>query len=207
MHVSTSCAETPMRAMGLRRFKEDGVSSKVYSEFDSKTYSQMMMKSGKDILSSVVQKKGIMGKWKKIIKKKKKVSDLTEIVEDGLIDTLSTPLADSVKPLIDEFMVEMIDSGGQPQFLEILPRFISGIDLAIVVTNLSESLDQYPISYFYGKDGKSVGEGEPSKLTNELMLRQFLQMVVSYTQEKRQILFIIVGTHRDLEHTCKKTRG
>ena len=204
MRVSTSCAETPIRAIGLRRFKEDGASSKIYSEVDSKTYSQMMMKSGKDILS--FQKKGIMGKWKKIIKKKKKVSDLTETVEDGLIDTLSTPLADSVKPLIDEFVVEMVDSGGQPQFLEILPRFISGIDLAIVVTNLSESLDQYPISYFYGKDGKSVGKGEPSKLTNEQMLRQFLQMVVSYTQEKRQIRFLIVGTHRDLEHTCKETR-
>ena len=204
MRVSTACAETPIRAIGHRRFKKDGVSSKVYSEVDSKTYSQMMMKSGKDILS--VQKKGIMGKWKKIIQKKKKVSNLTETVEDGLIDTLSTPLTDSVKPLIDEFVVEMVDSGGQPQFLEILPRFISGIDLAIVVINLSESLDQYPISYFYGKDGKSVGKGEPSKLTNEQMLHQFLQMVVAYTQEKRQIRFLIVGTHRDLEHTCKETR-
>ena len=212
MRVSTSCAETPIRAIGLRRFKEDDVSSKVYSEVDSKTYSQMMMKSGKDILCSVdraakdVQRKGVFSKLKKIIKKRKKVSNLTQIVEDGLINTLSTASADSVKPLVDEFVVEMVDSGGQPQFLEILPRFISGIDLAIVVTNLSESLDQYPISYFYGKDGKSVGKGEPSKLTNEQMLRQFLQMVVSYTQEKRQIHFLIVGTHRDLEHICKETR-
>ena len=209
--VSTSCAETPIRAIGLRRFKED-VPSKVYSELDPKTYSQMMMKSGKDVLCSVdmtakdVQKKGITVKLKKIIKKKKKVSDLTQIIEDGLIDTLSTPLADFVKPLIDEFVVEMIDSGGQPQFLEILPRFIGGLDLAIVVTNLSERLDQCPISYFYGKDGKPVGKGVPSKLTNEQMLRQFLQMVVSYTKEKRQIRFIFVGTHRDLEHKCRETR-
>ena len=212
MRVSTSCAETPIRAMGLKRFKEDDVLSKIYSEVDSKTYSQMMMKSGKDMLCSVgmtgkdVQRNGIISKLKKIIKKRKKVSHLTQIIEDGLIDTLSTPLADCVKPLVDEFVVEMIDSGGQPQFLEILPRFISGLDLAIVVTNLSESLDQYPISYYYGKDGKSIGKGEPSKLTNKQMLRQFLQMVVSYTQEKRQIRFLIVGTHRDLEHTCKETR-
>ena len=206
MRVSTSCAETPIRAIGLRRFQENDASSKVYSEVDSKTYSQMMMKSGKDNLSSVVQKKGIMGKWKKIIKKKKKVSVLTEIIEDGLINTFSTPLADSVRPLVDEFVVEMVDSGGQPQFLEILPRFIGCLDLAIVVTNLSESLDQYPISYYYGKDGKPVGKGEISKLINEQMLRQFLQMVVSYTRENRQIRFLIVGTHRDLEHTCKETR-
>ena len=100
----------------------------------------------------------------------------------------------------------MVDSGGQPQFLEILPRFIGDLDLAIVVTNLSESLDQYPISYYYGKDGKPVGKGEPSKLTNKQMLHQFLQKVVSYTQEKRQVRFLIVGIHRDLEHTCKETR-
>ena len=206
MRVSTSCTEIPIRAIGLKRYKKDDISSKVYSEIDSKTYSQMLMKSGKDILFSVVQKKGIVGKWKKIFKKKKKVSDLTQIIEDGLINTLSSPLADIVKPLVDEFVVEMIDSGGQPQFLEILPRFIGGLDLAIVVTNLSERLDQYPISYFYGKDGKPVGKGEPSKLTNEQMLRQLLQMVVSYTQEKRKIRFIIVGTHKDLEHTCRETR-
>ena len=206
IRASTSCAKTPIRAIGLRRFKKDGISSKVYSEVDSKTYSQMMMKSGKDILCSVVQRKGIISKLKKVIKKRKKVSDLAQDIEDGMINTLSRPFDYSVKPLVDKFVVEMVDSGGQPQFLEILPRFIDGLDLAIVVTNLSESFDQYPISYFYGKDGKPVGKGEPSKLTNEQMLRQFLQMVVSYTQEKRQIRFIIVGTHRDLEHTCKETR-
>ena len=206
IRVSTSCAETPIRAMGLKRFKKDDVSPKIYSEVDSETYSQMMMKSGKDILCSVAQRKGIISKFKKIIKKRKKISDLAQDVENGMINTLSRRSADSVKPLVDEFVVEMVDSGGQPQFLEILPRFIGGLDLAIVVTNLSESLDQYPISYYYGKDGKPVGKGEPSKLTNEQMLRQFLQMVVSYTQEKRQIRFLIVGTHRDLEHTCKETR-
>ena len=206
MRVSTSCAETPIRAIEVRRFKEDDVSSKVYSEVDSETYSQMMLKSGKDNLCSVVQRKGIISKLKKIIEKKKKVSDLAQDIEDSMINTLSKSSTYSVKPLIDEFVVEMVDSGGQPQFLEILPRFIDGLDLAIVVTNLSESLDQYPISYYYGKNGKPVGKGEPSKLTNEQILRQFFQMVVSYTQEKRQIRFLIVGTHRDLEHTCKETR-
>ena len=101
---------------------------------------------------------------------------------------------------LTEVVAEITDSGGQPQFLKILPRFISFLSIAIVVTNLSERLDECPTSYFYGEDGKIVGEGKPSKITNEQMLLQFLQMVVSQSQGNSQIKFIIVGTHRDMEH-------
>ena len=113
---------------------------------------------------------------------------------------------DEVEPLADEIVAEIIDSGGQPQFLEILPRFIRRLNLVIIVTNLRERLDEFPSSYFYGEDGELVGKGEPSKITNEQMLRQFLQVVVSQSQENSQIKVIIVGTHEDLEHECTETR-
>ena len=73
----------------------------------------------------------------------------------------------------------MVDSGRQPQFLKIYLRFIGGLDPSIVVTNLSEILDQYPIIYYYGRDRKPVGKGKSSKLTNKHMLHQFLEIVVS----------------------------
>ena len=98
-------------------------------------------------------------------------------IEESLIDSLSQ--TDSVKSLTDEVVCEMSDCGGQPQFLEILPRFVSDLAIAIVVINLRERLDEYPTSYLYGKDGERVGEGERSKLTNEQLLRQFLQVVIS----------------------------
>ena len=210
--VSTSCVETPIRAIGHRRIKKDAL-FKVYSEVEPEKYSKMIMKSGKVVLSKScdmtgkscdstereVQKKDIK------MKVSDKVSQLAQRIEDGLI-TNTLPLTEFVRPLIDELVVEMVDSGGQPQFLEILPRFIGGLDLAILVINLSESLDQYPTSYFYGKNGKNLGRGEPSKLTNKQMLRQFLQMVVSYTETKRKIRFIFVGTHRDQESQCRETR-
>ena len=96
-------------------------------------------------------------------------------------------LAKKVEPLIDEVVAEITDSGRQPQFLEILPRFISRLNVAIVVTNLSERLDECPTSYLYGEDGVLVGEGEPSKITNEQMLHQFMQMVVSQYRGSNQI--------------------
>ena len=111
-----------------------------------------------------------------------------------------------VEPLIDEIVAEITDSSGQPQFLEILPRFISGLNVAIVVINLSECLDEYPTSYFYGEDSVLVGGGEPFMITNEQMLNQFMQMVVLQCRRSSKVKFIIVGTHKDLEHKCKETR-
>ena len=68
------------------------------------------------------------------------LSRLIRGIEDGLNNAL--PEADFVNSLVDELVVEMVDSGIKPQFLEILPRFIGGLGIAILVTNLSERLDQ-----------------------------------------------------------------
>ena len=77
-----------------------------------------------------------------------------------------------------------------------------GISLCIVVIDLSQGLDNHPISYFYGEDGKSVGKGIRSNLTNEQSVRMFLQIIVSQSTEQRNIKVMIVGTHRDVEYKC-----
>ena len=175
-HVSTSCVKTPIRTIGRRRFKKDA-SSKGYSEISPEKYSQMVMKSGKDALHSTscdmterdVQKKDIKDEVTD------QLSKLIKGVEDGLIDALN--MTDFVNSLVDELVIEMVDSGGQPQFLEILPRFIGCFGLTVLVTDLSKRLDQCSTSYFYGEDGEPVGIGKLSDLTNEQLLYQFLQMV------------------------------
>ena len=207
--VSTHCVETPIQTMRLRRFTND-IESTSYSRVSANDFSKKMMKSGMDILG---HESGYFDKIKFTIKKNvvrafwnilgfKKWNELN--IEKSLLHKL--PHINSVKSFVDEVVGEMCDSGGQPQFLEILPRFLKGLAIVILVINLSERLDEYPTSYLYGKDGKSVGMGEHSKLTNEQMLRQFLQIVISQSQKNRQIKFLFVGTHRDLEHDCSETR-
>ena len=112
-----------------------------------------------------------------------------------------------VETLDGKVLGRIIDIGGQPQLLEILPRFISGTSLGIVVTDLSQDLAHYPISYFYGEDGRSVGEGVKSNLTNEQIIRVFLQMIVSQSNEHKRVKIMIVGTHRDVEQKSKETRS
>ena len=101
-----------------------------------------------------------------------------------------------------KIITQLLDCGGQPQFLEILPRFISGMSLGILVIDLSKHLDERPLSYFYGEDGQPVGEGVKSTMTNEQLFCLFLQMIVSQSEEHRKTKFLIVGTHRDEEENC-----
>ena len=97
------------------------MSSKVYSEVDSRTYSQIMMKSGKDILCSVDTKGKVVQRnsiFMKIIKKSKEVSDLAK--KNGLINTLSGPLAGSVKPLVDDLWFKWSTAVGNHSFLKFI---------------------------------------------------------------------------------------
>ena len=111
------------------------------------------------------------------------------------------------KSLDRKVLGRIIDTGGQPQLSEILPRFISDTSLGVVVTDLSQDLTDYPISYFYGEDGKSVGQGVKSNLTNEQIICVFLQMIVSQSIEQKKVKIMIMGTHRDVEHKSKETRS
>ena len=69
-------------------------------------------------------------------------------------------------------LVHFIDSGGQPQFLELLPAFVQDVSAILFAVNLSESLDHCPEIYFYGKDGKPVGKPYTSPSSHKQVLEQ-----------------------------------
>ena len=106
---------------------------------------------------------------------------------------------ENAESLDGKIIARLLDCGGQPQFLEILPRYIGSMSLGILVIDLSKRLDEHPLSYFYGEDGQPIGEGVKSSMTNEQLLHLFLQMIVSQSQEHRKTKILIVGTHRDEE--------
>ena len=126
-------------------------------------------------------------------------------MEKDLITRFHKPDED-VKVLNGQIVGEMGDCGGQPQFLEILPKFIDNLSLGLLVIDLSQRFDDYPMNYYYNKEGKSVGEGVRSTLTNEQIIRLCLRMIISKSQEDRRVKVIFVGTHRDEEYKCTETR-
>ena len=209
--ISTALTETPVRAVSFTRMAVDalvkmGMDRRMFKKISDDRYSAMVMKMAKGEVircrsSGLVIK--LKGGLRKLVHTPAKPTDE---VEKELIVKFHRPDED-VESLEDQIVLEFSDCGGQPQFLEILPRFIENMSLGILVNDLSQSLDDCPLNYYYNADGESVGEGVRSLLTNEQVIRLCLRMIASQSQGGRRVRFVFVGTHRDLEGKCTQSRA
>ena len=103
--------------------------------------------------------------------------------------------------------IHFIDSGGQPQFHEVLPAFIRNTTATIFVMKLSERLDEHPVIKYYDKNGQVCGKPFCHALTNEQMLQCSIRTILSRpSREGNYSKTLIVGTHRDKESSCSESR-
>ena len=96
----------------------------------------------------------------------------------------------------------IIDSGGQPQFHELLPTFVRHVSAVAFFVKLNETLATRPMIEYYSKGGVSVCESYQSSQTNLQVIQNCLQAMqarclVEDTAECPELFFI--GTHYDLE--------
>ena len=163
LRVSTACASTPVRAMNLTRI---GVEGEEFKRIETEQFSDFVMKTAKDYINKSMPTGPIRGMRRLLRKAIHTPTNPTEEVERDLLTRFHKP--DEDKNLLNgQTLAEMTDCGGQPQLLEILPRFLDGISLGILVTDLSQCFDDYPINCYYNEKGEPVGEGVRSTLTNE----------------------------------------
>ena len=139
-----------------------------------------------------------------------------ELPETSDILKLMKSLSTSKQPLRAHWM-HFIDSGGQPQFLEILPAFIRNISLLLLLVKLSEELCDTPTVEYFSPDGKSFQLGV-FPLSNEQLLLQAAQLSLFHQsqislphniieKEQSQPNMTVVGTFADQESKCKETRS
>ena len=112
--------------------------------------------------------------------------------------------------LLNGDWIYLVDSGGQIEFLEVLPAFLQHISVCLFVTKLSEMLNERPkIEYF--ENGKPVGEPTLCPFTNEEMLKRCVQTIQSQfinpsDNTNPDSKLVLVGTHQDLEGQCLESR-
>ena len=104
--------------------------------------------------------------------------------------------------------IHLVDSGGQPQFHEVLSIFLSGLSGCIAVFKLSETLSSRGEVAFYDTEGQLSNDPYDSTYTHEQVIRHSLlalrsEAIRSGAEEMPNIAF--VGTHRDLQHTCPES--
>ena len=92
----------------------------------------------------------------------------------------------------------IIDSGGQPQFHELLPTFIHHVSAATFFVKLNETLKSHPLIEFY-KTGSQCGQSYVSSSNHLQILQNCLQAIQSRNDDNQCPKLLFVGTHHDLE--------
>ena len=93
-------------------------------------------------------------------------------------------------------MAHMIDTGGQPELMEVMPCLIHNADLAIALLNLEYSLSEHQQVDYHEK-----GEGYKRKTPSRLSSRDIILKLASTLHGKKSLhepfRLLIVATHRD----------
>ena len=128
------------------------------------------------------------------------------VISNRFIEAFKTAIGTCKNELgLKVTLVQFIDSGGQPQFLDILPAFIQDVSAILFAVNLSESLDHCPEIYFYGQNSQPVGRPYTSPSSHKQVLEKCLRAFATNTRGSHPYLFVM-GTHRDEEQKCTETK-
>ena len=117
-----------------------------------------------------------------------------------MVTLIKTCLAS--QKILELKLLHFVDSGGQPQFHEVLPAFIHNTTLIILVLKLNESLDACSRAQFCDKEGATYTNISSAIINNQEVLEgqiQTLQAKPSGLSDDRKAMVVVVGTHRDEE--------
>ena len=88
------------------------------------------------------------------------IKEATSEMEKDFVSLMNTEASSIDKPILRQDWLYVIDSGGQPQFHEVLPIFLNGATHFVFVFRINEELSDRPKITFRYDDGKSNGESE-----------------------------------------------
>ena len=133
------------------------------------------------------------------------LSDIDQLFEMESVKELLEMISES-RGSVEIFRQEWLyltDSGGQPQFHELLPTFVRHVSAVAFFVKLNETLATRPMIEYYSKGGISTCEPYQSSQTNLQVIQSCLQAMqtrclVENTAECPELFFI--GTHHDLEN-------
>ena len=123
-------------------------------------------------------------------------------VEEEFVSLINIP-SDSPETVFTETCVYIVDSGGQPEFVDALTVFLGQTSACILVIDLSQPLDHYPMIGFYRR-GRAVSKPYRSTRTNEENLKLSMRTMHTFVSKIKgdPLKLLFLGTHRDKLHKC-----
>ena len=131
-----------------------------------------------------------------------------DILSKDLIKHFSSPNRRKGSQMLHEATwIHLLDSGGQPQFTDLLRMFVRGNSLYIIVMKVTESLHDKP-TFVYSIDGKPVTASKKMTMTNLQIIESFVRSVAATSREDNsEPAFAIVATHWDKQSYFKQFFG
>ena len=124
---------------------------------------------------------------------------LSTDVEEGFVSLINSSPPSSV-PILRVRQILVLDSGGQPQFHEMMPVFLNSASKFVYVFKVHESLDKRTMVRYFDGCGELVYEF-PASQTNEDTLKQCTRTMSSLTAKNTNIRLpkmLFLATHRDM---------
>ena len=200
--VSTTCVRTPVRTVTqIKIGEEQGVMKRVEGE----RYFSIVVDTAKEIGSSIQLTSPHSIQTGRFKRKMADIPHCMHKLEEEMHRRLNEKEDGERKLLYMLRWIRLTDSGGQPQFLEILPIFIHHISLGIIVIKLNERLDCFPMMEFYNEEGESVGEPYKSCYSQWQVVKHFLRALKSQAGEGKDVKFLFIGTHKDRMKECDES--
>ena len=101
------------------------------------------------------------------------------------------------KKLLEATWIHLLDSGGQPQFIDLLHMFARDNSLYIIVMKVTESLHDKPI-FIYSLNGSPLSVPQEITMTNLQIIESFVRSVAVASRYKTtKPAFAIVATNCD----------
>ena len=104
------------------------------------------------------------------------------------------------EPILEQRWLYIIDSGGQPEFHDMLSIFVQKATTCIFVCRMHDELDDHPLVEIY-QDESSIGSTRNSRLANRQIFQQFMCTMRSFNSMKNDgspPSILLLATHRDL---------
>ena len=99
--------------------------------------------------------------------------------------------------LLEATWIHLLDSGGQPQFIDLLHMFVRDNSLYIIVMKVTESLHDKPM-FIYSLNGSPVSVPQKMTMTNLQIIESFVRSVaVASRYKSTKPAFAIVATNCD----------
>ena len=124
----------------------------------------------------------------------------SQMVSDVLSVALKKSDVRDAKALKNSVLIYYTDTGGQPEFQEVLPAFVVGPTMFLLVFNLLHGLKRiYNVTYQSPTQTNLQILPYSSSFTVEEVLMQCLSSIASYRHSNEAALSVsVVGTHKDL---------